>query len=205
MQDSEREEQAAVARMIERTSRAGQIYRLEAQRTRWRRRGRWLLQIVIVPLVLTAAAFWVRDLSPAHPPDIGSGHLWSTLFALAFACLVGGVWGGMVALGAIFAIFAVKLHDHPLSDLAAWAWWGFLLTAYASLLVMLYFRAPEAGPPFLPRRRSGLLRMREAFRNRWAARRAGAPPTHRRYRREAAPDFHVSEPRRAAVRLYAQH
>jgi hypothetical protein len=152
------------------------------------------LQIVVVPTILSLIAWRIRVIWPGPPPTmrlptIGVGA--AALFALAGSCISGGVWGGAVAMITTFAILAWEIRDLSRADLAAWLWWGTGLLAYGSVLIVLYFRAPAAGPPFLPP--PGATRLRRLSR-RWRRRprdpspqdsRNGTPPGRFMARRSA--------------------
>jgi len=112
---------------------------------RWRRRFWWTVNGVLVPAVLVPTAIYGLGFSVAKPPDTPS--LFGVLFVMSISCARGGIIGGVVAL--VLTACAVgweMLDDHPLSDHKLWLWFMLALLGYASVLALLYFRAPDRTP-----------------------------------------------------------
>jgi hypothetical protein len=159
---------------------------------RWRRRGWWILNAIVVPVVLAPAAIYGLGFSVAKPPDVPS--LFGALFVISLSCLTGGIYGGCVALALIAGLVGWELHRYPLSDWRLWLWFTLALLGYASVLILLYFRAPRRGP-MIPPNGSTFFRRPLGVRRRPQRRSDGTPPAQSRCR---------PEPRSARARFAPQ-
>jgi hypothetical protein len=130
------------------------------QADRWRRRAWWAVNAVVVPVVLVPIGLHT-GFTVGKPPDVPS--LFAMLFVMAACCTFGGVSGGAWALFLFAGLLGWQLHRYPFSDWRLWVWFMSMLFGYATVLAMLYFRAPDRrpfvpprGPAYFRRRQGGL-------------------------------------------------
>ena len=153
---------------------------------RWRRRLWWTLNGIVVPAVLVPLAiFGVGASSFARPPDVPS--LFAVLFVMSISCWRGGVIGGGVALGGTAVLVAWGMRYYPLTDYNLWLWFILALLGYASVLALLYFRAPDRDPWVPPGSGSASFRKPLGVRRLRRRQRGDKQSTHRRYKLEQRP------------------
>lgn len=117
-------------------------------RERWRRCGWWIVNAILVPTLLVPVTMFVIGMSVIRPHDMPS--LFGMAFAIALSCLLGGIYGGGMALALLTALVGWKMRPYPLTDFRVWLWFMLVFCGYATILVCLYCR-PGRGP-WVPKR-----------------------------------------------------
>jgi hypothetical protein len=139
-------EQAAIDRMLTWHRGAGERFRRERHRHRWRRRAVLLVKRAIFPLgavvvfpLLSIANFYVAR------------YVWGIMATMMICYFVGGIGSASVAFALIFARLLWIMQAHPLENWMAWAWWVTFLFTYACLLALMPVTASSRTDRFLPR------------------------------------------------------